>query len=87
MKKSLICITTCNRVSAIKAVIWDYINFCKKNDSFDFLISLDGDDKETVRYCEKHNIPLVYSKVREGVGLSKNRVLKTYSEFDYYFFI
>ena len=85
--KTLICINTCKRASAIKAMIWDYIDFVKSQDTFDFIISLDGNDTETISYCQKFNIPLIYSEENEGVGLSKNRVLTTFPDYNYYFFI
>lgn len=85
--KALICITTSNRSLAIKSFAWDYISFCQNHPEYDFLISLDGDDKETIKFCERHKIPLVYSQKREGVGLSKNRVLTAYPDYDHYFFI
>jgi len=85
--KALICITTSSRSLAIKSFAWDYIAYCQSHPEYDFLISLDGDDKETIKFCERHKIPLIYSKEREGVGLSKNRVLSTYPDYDHYFFI
>lgn len=85
--KTLICINTCKRASAIKAMIWDYVDFVKSNEDFDFLVSLDGNDTETISYCKKFNIPLIYSEANEGVGLSKNRVLTSFPDYDYYFFI
>lgn len=87
MRKSLICITTCKRIDALRAIVWDYLDFCTGNDSFSFLVSLDGDDPNVNAFCKNHNIPVLYSKEREGVGLSKNRVLEAYPEFSYYFFI
>lgn len=85
--KTLICINTCKRASAIKAMIWEYIEFVKSNAEYDFVISLDGIDSETIEYCKKFNIPLIYSEENEGVGLSKNRVLELLSNYEYYFFI
>ena len=85
--KSLICITTCARSLNIKALVWDYILFCNNNIHFDFIVSLDGSDNETINYCKKYNIPLIFSEKREGVGISKNRVLKNCPYYGYYFFI
>lgn len=85
--RALICINTCDRALNIKALIWEYIEFCKTRKDFDFIISLDGKDEKTIQYCKKHSIPLLYSDEKEGVGLSKNRVLKEFPEYDYYFFI
>jgi hypothetical protein len=85
--KTLICLNTCARALNIKALSWGYIDFCKDNNNYDFIISLDGIDEKTIDYCNKFNIPLLYSEEREGVGLSKNRVLESYKDYDYYFFI
>ena len=85
--KTLICLNTCARALNIKALSWGYIDFCKDKDNYDFIISLDGIDDKTIDYCNKFNIPLLYSEEREGVGLSKNRVLESYRDYDYYFFI
>ncbi|MGE4288398.1 MAG: hypothetical protein AB7E36_06900 [Salinivirgaceae bacterium] len=54
---------------------------------FDFVLSLDGNNKDYIDFCENYNIPLLYSLEREGVGLSKNRVLKQFPDYKYYFFI
>jgi len=85
--KSLICINTYNSSNLVKTFIWDYIKFTNKNKNFDFILSLDGKDKNTITYCEKFNIPYIYSESNEGVGISKNRVLKEFKEYSYYFFI
>lgn len=85
--KALICITTCNRLSEVKKYILPYVNFCNKEKSFSFLLSLDGNNKEYIDFCNEFKIPLLYSDEREGVGLSKNRVLTQFPNFDYYFFI
>lgn len=87
MTKSLICITTCNRLSEVKKYIFPYIDFCNKNEGFYFLLALDGINKEYIDFCSQFEIPLIYSDEREGVGLSKNRVLKQFPNFYYYFFI
>jgi hypothetical protein len=51
------------------------------------LVSLDGPDPETVGFCNDWEVPLIYSEQPEGVGISKNRVLERYPDFDYYFFV
>lgn len=84
--KTLLCITTCNRLHNIELFALDYIQFCNNTPDFDFLISLDGNAQEYLDFCEKHQIPLVYSEHREGVGLSKNRVLSLFPDYEYYFF-
>ena len=85
--KVLICINTCNRVSEVKKYIWDYLRFCNNNKEFSFVLAMDGKDSDYLSFCNDFKIPLIYSELREGVGLSKNRVLKYFPAFDYYFFI
>ena len=85
--KTLICINTYNSVSLIKTFVWDYILFTSSNPEYDFVVSLDGSDRETIDYCDKYGIPLLFSEENEGVGLSKNRVIKSFPDYDSYFFI
>jgi hypothetical protein len=84
---ALICITTAKRSTALKALVWDYLAICQTSPSFQFLVALDGDDAETRSFCQHHGIPVLWSEAQEGVGLSKNRVLKAFPNFDHYFFI
>ena len=84
---SLICITTCNRINELKRIIIPYLQFVEKNDEFNFLLAVDGNNVEYIEFCTKYNIPLLYSDKREGVGVSKNRVFLTFPNYDYYFFI
>jgi len=85
--KNLICINTYKSPELVKAFVWDYIEFVRSNADYDFLVSLDGEDKETIEYCVKYSIPLLYSSENEGVGISKNRVLEAFPSYHYYFFI
>jgi len=85
--KSLICINTYKSAELIKAFVWDYINFVCNHPEYDFIVSLDGADRETIEYCNRHKIPLLYSEENEGVGISKNRVIESFGNYDYYFFI
>ena len=85
--KALICITTANRSLAVKTFAWDYITFCQANPDYDFVVSLDGHDEKTIAFCHRHKIPIVYSEAQEGVGLSKNRILSIFSDYDHYFFV
>lgn len=88
MKKSLICITTCMRLHEIKKYILPYIDFCNRHPEFDFLLSLDGYDANYIEFCKEFHIPVLFSEEREGVGISKNRVLKKFGEnYDSIFFI
>lgn len=85
--KTLISITTCNRLSELKKFIWEYLKFVNSDSLFDFVLGLDGKNQDYIDFAEKYNIPLIYSDEREGVGLSKNRVLSYFPNYDYYFFI
>ncbi|HHD72998.1 MAG TPA: hypothetical protein ENL02_03735 [Epsilonproteobacteria bacterium] len=85
--KTLIAINTYNSASLIRTFAWDYILFTRSNPDYDFVVSLDGPDPETIDYCEQYGIPLLYSEKNEGVGLSKNRVIESFPDYDYYFFI
>lgn len=85
--KNLICINTYNSVSLIRTFVWDYILFTRSNPEYDFIVSLDGSDQETIDYCEKYEIPLLFSEENEGVGISKNRVIESFPNYDSYFFI
>lgn len=85
--KALICITTCNRLLYLKYFLPNYISFCKQSKDFDFLVAVDGNETEVLEFLKKYKIPHLYSDEREGVGLSKNRVLKSLPDYDYYFFL
>jgi hypothetical protein len=85
--RALVCITTCNRVSYLRRYAPHFARFCQDDERFSLLVSLDGDDRPTIDFCAEWDLPLVYSDEREGVGLSKNRVLERFPDFDYYFFL
>jgi hypothetical protein len=54
---------------------------------FDFVLALDGYNQEYIDFANEYQVPLIYSNEREGVGLSKNRVLSYFPHYEYYFFI
>ena len=56
MKKSLICITTCNRLSEVKKYIWDYLRFINSNKEFHFVLALDGNDQSYIDFCHEFEI-------------------------------
>jgi hypothetical protein len=85
--RALICLTTCNRNLLLRRYCPQYIAFCRKDRAFDFVVALDGDDAASLDFCRQFGVPLVHSDQREGVGLSKNRVLRRFPGYDYYFFI
>jgi hypothetical protein len=87
MSKSLICITSCNRLPFLKLIAPDYLNFCFQNPDFHFLVAHDGPGEDYQLFCKELGISLINSVERYGVGISKNRVLETFPDYDYYFFI
>lgn len=87
MYRGLICITTCRRAEYLRRYLPHFAKFCAGDSRFSLLVSLDGPDPDTVRLCEKWGVPLVHSEEREGVGISKNRVLERFPDFDYYYFL
>jgi hypothetical protein len=85
--RALIAFLTCNRALHLKRYASHYLAHCRRDRNFDFLISLDGRDEASVRFCDDLGVPLLSSEEREGVGLSKNRVLARFGHYDYFFFI
>ena len=85
--KVLIAITTCNRLEEIQKNLIPFVKFCHSNNLFDFVLSLDGKNDTYFAFANKYHIPLLWSNEREGVGLSKNRILKQFAYYDYYYFI
>jgi hypothetical protein len=64
-----------------------FARFCAGQQDFSLLVALDGDEAETLRFCDEWQVPLLFSDEREGVGMSKNRVVERFPDFDYYFFV
>jgi hypothetical protein len=85
--RALVCITTCERPDFLRRYLPHFARFCAEDSRFSLLVSVDGPEAETMRFCEEWQVPLLHSSAREGVGISKNRVLERFSDFDYYFFI
>lgn len=85
--RALVCVTTCERPGYLRRYLPHFARFCTRDRRFSLLVALDGDDAETRRFCEEWRVPLLHSREREGVGLSKNRVLERFPDFDYYFFV
>lgn len=85
--RALICITTCERPQYLRRYLPHFAKFCARESRFSLLVSLDGPEAETERFCAEWRVPLVHSDEREGVGISKNRVLQSLPGFDYYFFL
>lgn len=85
--RALICVTSCLRLGAVKAYLPHLARFCREDDRFALLVSHDGPGPEYSDFCERWGVALITSDVREGVGLSKNRVLERFGDFDFYFFL
>ena len=83
----LVCITTCRRLPLLHRYLPHYAAFCESDRRFSLLVSLDGTEQAYLDFCKEWDVPVLHSADREGVGLSKNRVLKRFPDFDYYFFI
>jgi hypothetical protein len=84
---ALVAFLTCNRVLNLRRYVSHYLAYCRRDRSFDFVVSLDGPDEASARFCGDFGLPLLSSDEREGVGLSKNRVLERFAQYDYYFFV
>lgn len=85
--RALVCITTCERPHYLRRYLPHFARFCAGDRRFSLLVALDGADAETRRFCEEWRVPLLHSEECEGVGLSKNRALERFPDFDYYFFV
>ena len=85
--RALVAYTTCNRVGFVKRCLPHLAHACLSDNRLDLLVALDGDDPETRALCADWEVPLLYSEKREGVGLSKNRVLESFPDYEYYFFL
>jgi hypothetical protein len=85
--RALVCVTTCERAGYLERYLPHFARAAAHDRRLSLLVSADGTDAATVEFCRRWAIPLIHSEVREGVGLSKNRALERFPEFDYYFFI
>jgi hypothetical protein len=85
--RALICVTSCRRLALVRRYLPHCAAFCDQDPRFSLLLSLDGTEQSYIGFCREWEVPLLYSEEREGVGLSKNRVLERFPDFDYYFFV
>lgn len=85
--RALVCITTCQRLPLLRRYLPHFALLTVSDPRFSLVVSADGTEVETAEFCANWSVPLVHSDRREGVGVSKNRVLQRFPEFDYYFFI
>ncbi len=85
--RALVAVTTCQRLRYLRRYLPHLARFCARDPRFSLLVALDGTEADTLGFCEEWEVPLLYADAREGVGISKNRVLERYPDFDYYFFL
>ena len=85
--RALVCITSCMRVQRLRRYLPHFASAVAEDPRYFLLVALDGREPEYVDFCDQWDVPLLMSEEREGVGLSKNRVLKQFPDFDYYFFL
>lgn len=85
--RALVCITTCRRLPLLRRYLPHFALLSVGDPRFAVVVSADGPEGGTAEFCTTWRVPLVHSDRREGVGVSKNRVLQRFPEFDYYFFI
>jgi hypothetical protein len=85
--RALVCITTCNRAGYLHRYLPHFARFCVEDPRFTLLVALDGNDGDTLKFCDEMAVPVVYSDQREGVGMSKNRAVQCFPDFDHYFFL
>lgn len=85
--RALIAFTTSNRARYTLRCLPQLARLTVGDPRLSLVLALDGDDADTREMCSQWSVPMVYSDEREGVGLSKNRVLTLYPDYDYYFFL
>ncbi len=85
--RALVAFTTSNRAVYAKRYLPHLARACVSDTRIDLVVALDGDDAETRALCAQWHVPLICSEAQEGVGLSKNRVLERFPDYDYYFFL
>lgn len=85
--RALVAFTTCERSGYVRRCLPQLAHACRSEPRVDVLVALDGDDPQTREFCAQWEVPLLYSDAREGVGLSKNRVLERFPDYDFYFFL
>jgi hypothetical protein len=85
--RALVSCTTADRAGYVRRYLPHLARACVSDPRLDLLVALDGPDPETRAFCRQWDVPLLFSDTREGVGLSKNRVLERFPDYDYYFFL
>lgn len=85
--RALICVTTCQRQRFVARHLPHFAELVAGDHRFSLLVAIDGTEPQTLEFCKRWSLPAIYADEREGVGMSKNRVLKQFPDFDYYFFV
>ena len=85
--RALAVVTTCAREAYLRRCLPRIAEASVLDPRISVAVSLDGDDPASREFCATWDVPLLHSDTREGVGLSKNRALEFFPDFDYYFFI
>lgn len=80
-------VTTADRLSYLQRFLPHLARACQDDPRLSIVVSLDGPDAATQSFCAAWHVPLVYSDLKEGVGMSKNRVVEAFPNYDYYFFL
>lgn len=85
--RALVCVTTCRRLPRLRRYLPHLAAFTARDRRFDLVVALDGTEESYRDFCRRWGVSLVYSDAREGVGISKNRVLARHPDYDVYFFL
>jgi hypothetical protein len=89
--QALISITTCDRSPLVRAFVPAFHRFCLGNPRFDLLLSIDGaafgSNPDSLAFARERGIAFLVSRIPEGVGISKNRVVARLGGYTYYFFV
>ena len=85
--RALVSVTTCRRLHYLRRYLPHFARLLRAGPALLAPGRVGRNGGGHQRFCEDWEVPLVYADEREGVGISKNRVLERYPDFDYYFFL
>lgn len=85
--KMLVAVTTCNRASLLRRLLPRLAAAVGNDSRIALFVAVDGNDEEVLAFCERWQVPSLHGSNRVGVGITKNRVLDAYPNFDYYCFL
>ena len=90
-EKTLVAFTTCERPHLVAKNLSRIKTCLPPEGQFDLVASIDGlsapGNRETLSLALEMGIDCVVAEEAEGVGISKNRVVSLFPDYDYYFFI